>query len=312
MLWKGADVSERLAAACVRSLVSHAARDEGVWVLDGDLADSYGALEFAKAWPSRFLMAGIAEQNMVGVAAGMASCKLRPWVFSFAAFLAYRAADQIRTSVSQTFLPVTLVGSHAGGCGGRNGKTHQCVGDLAVMGGMPGIDVWTPCDRGDVEFATESILSRKSPAYLRTPRELCPSLPGKPAVLRWLTEESDMLLLANGLSAHWALEVHSLLALRGIRLGVLHAGRFTPLPPSLGEIVRKARHWFAIEDHIQHGGLADAVARASGRLPRMWFGWPPDWSGGSGHAAALRRQCRLDAESICSSIVECVENRRAS
>src|SRR5687767_4405253 len=90
-------------------------------VLDGDLADSDGAIHFARACPERFLMAGIAEQNMVSVAAGMAACGLRPWVFSFAAFLCYRAYDQIRVCLGQTRQPVVLVGSHAGGLSGRNG-----------------------------------------------------------------------------------------------------------------------------------------------------------------------------------------------
>ena len=86
-------MSERLAAVCARELLERARIDPRIWLLDGDLADSYGAMAFAEALPERFIMGGIAEQNMVSMAAGMAACGARPWVFSFAAFLAYRAAD---------------------------------------------------------------------------------------------------------------------------------------------------------------------------------------------------------------------------
>ena len=121
----------RLADHCGLHLSRLAETDERIRVLDGDLADSDGALHFAERHPDRFLMAGIAEQSMVSVAAGMASCGLRPWVFSFAAFLCYRAYDQVRVSVSQAGQPVTLVGSHSGGLSSRNGKTHAALNDIA-------------------------------------------------------------------------------------------------------------------------------------------------------------------------------------
>jgi transketolase len=296
-------VSERLAAVCARELVEMARADPRIWLLDGDLADSYGAMAFAQALPDRFIMAGIAEQNMVSMAAGMAACGARPWVFSFAAFLAYRAADQIRVSVAQTGLGVTLVGSHAGGCGGRNGKTHQSTGDLAVLGSMAGIQVWTPCDPPDVQHAMAAILSTSHPGYIRAPRDPCPALPGAPGPLRWLTPPCGHILLCNGLSAHWALGVCAVARELGLQLGVLHLGRFSPPPAALQEEIGNARRWFVIEDHVRLGGVADQAANIVGRHPDAWFGWPADWAGGSGSATQLRESCHLGDTEVAAAIV---------
>jgi transketolase len=295
-------VKERLAAVCARELLQRARSDPRIWLLDGDLADSYGAMAFAETLPERFIMGGIAEQNMVSMAAGMAACGARPWVFSFAAFLAYRAADQVRVSVAQTGLGVTLVGSHAGGCGGRNGKTHQSIGDLAVLGAMAGMQVWTPCDPRDVCHAMEAVLGTARPSYIRAPRDPCPELPGAPGPLRWLTQPSDHILLCNGLSAQWALGTRDVTRSMGLQLGVLHLGRFAPPPPALHEEIANARRWFVIEDHVRLGGVADQAAHLVGRQPDAWFGWPADWSGGSGSSAELRESCHLGDREVAEVI----------
>src|SRR4051812_32039274 len=126
---------------------SLACADDRIWVVDGDLGDSYGLDDAAiRKLGDRFIQAGIAEQTMVGLAAGLAACGLRPFVFSFAAFLCCRAYDQIRVCVSQTELPVVFVGSHAGGCNASNGKTHSIVNDVAIMATLPNVDVWAPAD----------------------------------------------------------------------------------------------------------------------------------------------------------------------
>jgi transketolase len=295
-------VKERLAAVCAHELLQRARSDPRIWLLDGDLADSYGAMAFAETLPERFIMGGIAEQNMVSMAAGMAACGARPWVFSFAAFLAYRAADQIRVSVAQTGLGVTLVGSHAGGCGGRNGKTHQSIGDLAVLGAMAGMQVWTPCDPRDVCHAMEAVLGTARPSYIRAPRDPCPELPGAPGPLRWLTQPSDHILLCNGLSAQWALGTRDVTRSMGLQLGVLHLGRFAPPPPALHEEIANARRWCVIEDHVRLGGVADQAAHLVGRQPDAWFGWPADWSGGSGSSAELRESCHLGDREVAEVI----------
>jgi len=295
-------VSERLAAVCARELVSQARKNGQIWCLDGDLADSYGATQFADALPERFIMSGIAEQNMVSMAAGMAACGLRPWLFSFAAFLVYRAADQVRVCLSQTGLPVTLVGSHAGGCGGRNGKTHQSIGDLAVMGTMAGIDIWTPCDPLDVFHAMDAAAQASRPSYIRTPRDPCESLSGTAGDLRWLTDPSDYVLACSGLSAHWAMEARRAVADVGINLSVLHVGRFQPLPRSLPMLISSAKRWYVVEDHLRTGGLDDRISQVIGRHANAWFGWPTGWTGGSGSSSELRESCLLGSQQIAGTI----------
>lgn len=299
----------RLAQACVNVLTGIANHRQDIWLLDGDLADSYGACAFQTAHPERFVMGGIAEQNMVSLAAGLAAAKNRPWVFSFAAFLVYRAADQIRTSVSQTRLPVTLVGSHAGGCGGRNGKSHQTTADLAVIGSLPGFTIWSPCDQKDVTFAVQQILQAAQPAYLRAPRVPCGDLPGTPGAIRWLREGSDAIIVSSGLSSVWAVEAAEALALLGIHLGVLHVACIRPFPAELISYVARSSSWFVIEDHVRHGGLSDIIARHLGRQPDVWFGWPEDWSGGSGEAESLRCECLLDLDTITMRISDSIGRR---
>src|SRR5258705_2471990 len=166
----------KLADYAGKYLAALAEQDERIYVLDGDLADSDGAIHFAEKQPERFIAAGIAEQNMVSFAAGMASEGLRPFVFSFAAFLCYRAYDQIRMCVSQARQPVALVASHATGLSGRNGKSHAAFNDLALLLSLPHIDVWAPAEEGELENALETSLVRPCGSYIRLPRTCCSNL----------------------------------------------------------------------------------------------------------------------------------------
>lgn len=298
---------KRIAEYFVDLLVSHAEVDSKLWVLDGDLADSYGATVFAEAFPDRFVMAGIAEQNMISMAAGMASCGARPFVFSFAAFLAYRAADQIRVGMAQSGLPVTLVASHAGGCVGRNGRSHSAIGDIALMASMPGMEIWAPADRHDVLSAFTDARSRNLPVYCRAPREKVGDLGMPPGALRVSSLSGSgedgiagILLLGSGLSAHWVLELQQTLQSSGISCRAASVARVHPLPDEIVPLVGAADLLVVVEDHVRIGGLADLVAARCGRLPDKWFGW-------SGYpiaadAAAARKQAGLDAEQMAAAV----------
>lgn len=288
-------MNARLASICVRALLDRIATSRTLWVLDGDLADSYDAQLFEAAAPDRFVMCGIAEQNMVSMAAGLAASGQRPWVFSFAAFLVHRANDQVRVSVAQSALPVTLVGSHAGGCGGRNGKTHQTTNDLAVLGTFPGIRLYTPGDPADVDSVVEAVMAETTPAYVRMPRDPCGPLPGSPQPARWLTEPAEHVVLTHGLSSHWVMEA---LGAAPKDLGVLHLNRLWPLSEDVLGIVRDARTWSVVEDHIWQGGLASRLTEATRTIPRCWMGWPQAWAGGSGASEELRRSQGLDPDRI--------------
>ena len=282
--------------------------ESALWVLDGDLADLYEATDFEAEFPDRFVMCGIAEQNMVSFAAGMAACGARPWVFSFAAFLAYRAADQVRVSLSQTNMPVVLVGSHAGGCAGRNGKTHMATGDLAVFTSLPGISVWTPSDPAETRLAVQTIFRSEGPAYIRMSREDLAPLPGEAALVREIFSGGDTLIVASGLAAHWALELAGRLAEMGREAPtVLTVTRIKPLPDEVVARVSAARRFYVVEDHVRTGGMADAIGRVVGRQPDLWFGWPDGWTG-SGGEAVLRDAAGLTAsamaEAVCADLLE--------
>jgi transketolase len=280
-----------------------AEHDARIWAIDGDLADSDGALHFAGCHADRFLMAGIAEQSMISLAAGMASCGLRPWVFSFAAFLCYRAYDQIRVCVSATALPVVLVGSHSGGCGGRNGKTHQALNDIALIASLPNLQVWAPGDPADLFFAMAEITSAQRPAYLRLPRDPLPELGGTPAACRWIGPPASVALVGAGYSTHWAIEVREALASHGIETGVIHCARLAPFPcRELRQLLSDCRVVFVLDDHCGFGGLPDLMRHCGLPLAAPSFCWPTSWTGGSGSSDALREANDLAPAAIAEAI----------
>jgi transketolase len=294
----------RLGDHCGAHLAEVAASRRDVWVLDGDLADSDGAYLFAQRHPDRFIMAGIAEQSMVSMAAGMASCGLRPWVFSFAAFLCYRAYDQIRIGLSQARQPVTLVGSHSGGCAGRNGKTHAALNDLALMMSLPNMRVWAPADPQDVRLAIHDVLDGNDPAYLRLPRRPTEDLPGSAARWRWIGRPGDVALVSTGLATHFAVAVADKLRRRGLDVGVLHSpflghSQARPLADALTPMERV----FTIEDHTAAGGLGSLVHSLGLRAPVVVLGWPRDWAGASGSDDDLLEEQGLGIDAIAQRIL---------
>lgn len=299
-------MSLKLADHCGQLLARLADREPRLWVLDGDLADSDGAIHFAQDHPERFIMAGIAEQNMVSVAAGMACAGLSPWVFSFAAFLCYRAYDQIRVCLSQARQPVVLVGSHSGGACGQNGKTHAAPNDLSLMLSLPHLQVFAPGDFGDVEYAVRTLLKTGpiTPAYLRLPRRaftMADTLPGHPGPMRWLRPKARIALVSTGLSSHWARRTANHLAALGHEVGVLHCLQLAPLPP-LAQELTGVEQIFIIEDHHPHGGLASLVHRLALPAVVRSFGWPSDWPGKSGSDDDLRAAAGLSDEALAASI----------
>ena len=153
------------------TLVELIDRDERVYVLDGDLANSTKADKISRERSERFLQMGIAEQNMMGVAAGMASCGLVPWLSSFACFLVNRDLDQLRVVVAQPNLPVKIAGAYSGLLTGKTGKTHQEVSDLSVMRAMPNMTVLSPADAVEVRAAMIAANDSDGPVYIRLTRD---------------------------------------------------------------------------------------------------------------------------------------------
>jgi transketolase len=295
----------KLAAAIARELLRRGATDDSLWILDGDLGDSYG-LDDAAVQPlsNRFIQAGIAEQAMVTVAAGLASCGARPWVFSFASFLCSRAYDQIRVAVSQTGLPVALVGSHAGGCTGPNGKTHAMLNDLALMASLPNLDVWAPADCREATEIVGQILSTNRPAYIRLPRDAQQPVTGTTSTVWCLGEPDGFAIVSTGLGTQWAVSATRRCADRGIDVPLIHVGQIAPFPTNeVAEKLRNVREILVVEDHYEFGGLATLLRQHFPSVRTCSAAWPSSWTGASGASGDLRRACGLDDETLANLLL---------
>lgn len=239
---------------------------EDLVVLDADVCTSTQTHLFREAHPERFYQCGIAEQNMVGLAAGMAAMGLMPFVSTFAVFVAKRAADQVRASVAYPELNVKLNGAYAGLPTGRAGATHSSVEDIAVMRAMPNMTVIAPGDSRETAQAVRASLDKEGPVYLRTVR--CPVRTvfdedhefkiGRGYVLR---EGDDLAIISTGMMTPKAMEAAELLGAKGI--GVRHVHMPTIKPIDRDAIVRASRDFgriITVENHSVIGGLGGAVA----------------------------------------------------
>ena len=187
-------------------------------VLDADLSSATMTKSFAKAYPDRFLDMGIAEANMIGVAAGLSTCGKKPFANSFAMFTAGHAYEQVRNSVAYPHLNVKCVGSHGGLSVGEDGATHQCLEDLALMSAIPGMTVVNPCDGNKMRQAVLALIEYNGPAYLRLGRMAVETVTdtidgykfelGKAAMLR---DGKDVTIAATGLMVQRALAAAELL-----------------------------------------------------------------------------------------------------
>ena len=294
----------KLADHLARYLCERAERDDSLFVLDGDLADSDGAHHFAERFPERFLMTGIAEQNLVGVAAGLASAGQKPWAFSFAAFLVYRAYDQIRIGLAQSLQPVVLVGSHAGGLAARNGKSHATLNDIALMATLPHIEVYAPADREDVAWLAAMLADRPRAAYLRLPRadvDALPALGGAAGPVRVLADPAPMTIVSTGLATHWAAALVRRLAAGGQPVGLVHVPQLKPLP-DLAALLDGVETIVTLEDHVTLGGLGSLLQDYFPDRSVRKLGWPVSFPGASGSDDELRRAHRLDTESLVEAL----------
>jgi transketolase len=248
------------------TMVELCKRDECVVVLDGDLANSTKADKVALECPRQFLMMGIAEQNMLGVAAGLATVGLRPWVSSFAAFLATRALDQLRVAVAQPRLRVKLAAHYSGILTGYTGKTHQVVNDIAIMRTLPNMAVVAPCDATEARNVIFTLNEYDGPAYLRLTRDPAPVVsradhPFRLGDVAQLRSGDDVALFSTGGQSVRALAAAGMLSERGISCAVLHVPTIKPLDVEavLGAASR-ARAVVVCEEHSVLGGLGGAIA----------------------------------------------------
>ncbi|MBI4736680.1 MAG: transketolase family protein [candidate division NC10 bacterium] len=240
-------------------------------VLDGDLGNSTMAQIVAYNAPDFYMNMGIAEQNMMGVAAGMASAGLIPWLSSFACFLANRDLDQLRVTVTQPKLNVKLAGHYSGILTGKTGKTHIDVEDIAILRALPHMTVVAPADSVECRQAVLALTDMPGPAYLRITRDASPVIFGEdyrfaigPVVP--IREGKDLTIFGTGVQTARALEACDLLASEGISAHLVHVPTLKPIDGNgIVAAARKTGRVLTTEDHNIIGGLGGAVAEVLGQ-----------------------------------------------
>ena len=295
------------------ALTELGAQHEEVVVLDADLAAATKTGMFKKAFPDRHIDCGIAECNMMGVAAGLAATGKVPFASSFAMFAAGRAFEQVRNSIGYPKLNVKIGATHAGISVGEDGATHQCNEDIALMRTIPGMVVINPSDDIEARAAVQAAYEHEGPVYMRFGRLAVPVINdnaeykfelGKGVVLR---EGKDVTIAATGLPVGNCLEAAEMLKADGIDAKVINIHTIKPLDEDL--IVAAAKETgkvVTVEEHSIIGGLGSAVcdalsAKAPTRVLKIGIN---DTFGESGPAVELVKKFGLDAESIYKKVKE--------
>lgn len=289
-------------------------------VLDADLSSATMTKGFAKAYPGRFLDMGIAEANMIGVAAGLATCGKKPFANSFAMFTAGRAYEQVRNSVAYPGLNVKCVGSHGGLSVGEDGATHQCLEDLALMSAIPGMLVVNPCDGNEMRQAVLALIEYVGPAYMRLGRMAVENVTdavegykfelGKAAKLR---EGRDLTICATGLMVQRALAAAETLQAEGISARVLDFHTVKPVDKAaLDAAAKETGCIVTTEEHSVMGGLGSAIAAyiaETNPVPVLRHGVYDEF-GRSGKAEKVLEAYGLTAEGIAAKARTAVAMKR--
>ena len=284
--------------------------DERIIVLDADLSCCTMTEYFAKKYPERFLNCGIAEANMVGVSAGLATCGAVPFANSFAMFIAGRCYEQIRNSVAYPNLNVKLVGTHAGVSVGEDGATHQCLEDLGIMRVIPNMTVLSPCDSEETKQAVRAMIDHIGPVYLRLGRAPIANIPEADAIefeigkAKQIRSGDDITIAATGIMVGMAMEAAKLLQQEGVKARVLNFHTIKPLDESaIYRAVQETRGIVVAEEHNIKTGLGSAIAEyTSTQCPTtMRFVAVKDTFGRSGKAEELLEYFNLTSAAIVSA-----------
>jgi transketolase len=299
-------------------LVELGVSDPRTVVLDGDLANSTKVDKFAKAHPDRFLQMGIAEQNLIGAAAGLASVGYVPWTSSFAVFFTHRAIDPIRMLVAQSHANVKIVGSYSGLLIGAVGKTHLDVQDLAIMRAMPGMTVLAPADEHELLSMMDWAQAYDGPVYLRIVRDGVPEIFDSsynftPGAVRRLREGGDVALVSTGPQVSRVLMAADQLAEQGVACAVVHVPCLKPLDhDALRDSVADHALVVTVEEHSVLGGLGGLVAEvltAKASAPRIErIGVNDTWGESASNDFMLAKH-GLAPESICQRVQEVLGSR---
>ncbi len=296
-----------------QALIDLAAEHDDFVVFDADLAAATQTAKFKAAYPDRFFDAGIAEANMMGMAAGVATTGRVAFASTFAMFAAGRAWEQIRNSIAYPHLNVKIGATHAGISVGEDGATHQCCEDIALMCAIPGMVVINPADDVEAQAAVRAAYEYDGPVYMRFGRLAVPVI-NDPATYKFelgrgitLLEGTDVTLVATGLMVAEALKAADALSERGISAEVINIHTIKPLDEELvAASAAKTGRVVTVEEHSVIGGLGSAVCDALAEkcpVPVRKLG-VQDRYGYSGPALDLIHEFGLDAEGITAQVVD--------
>lgn len=293
------------------ALVELGKKHDNVVVLDADLASATQTGMFKKEFPDRHIDCGIAECNMTGIAAGLATCGKIPFISSFAMFAAGRNFEQVRNSIGYPHLNVKIGATHAGITVGEDGATHQCNEDVALMRTIPGMTVIVPSDDVEAKAAVRAAIEMEGPVYLRFGRAAVPVINDKPdykfeigkGVL--LREGTDVTIIASGITVSSALDAAEMLAADGISAEVINIHTIKPLDEELVlASAKKTGKVVTAEEHTVIGGLGSAVCDCLSEkhpTPVLRIGMQ-DTFGESGPANALVEKYGLDGKGIYEKV----------
>ena len=294
------------------ALAELGAEHEDIVVFDADLSGATKTSVFRKRFPQRHFNCGIAEGNMMSVAAGAAAMGLTPFVSSFAMFASGRAFEQVRNSIAYPHLPVKICATHGGLSVGEDGASHQCCEDFALMRSLPGMVVMCPADEAETHAALQAAYAHPGPVYLRFGRLAVPCFHemgmdftlGKGEVL---LPGEDVAILATGLMSYEALQAGKALSEQGIRARVINLCTIKPLDEALVlEAARECGKLITCEEHSVIGGLGEAVASLLGEklpTPMRRIG-VQDVFGHSGPAREVLDHFGLSAQAIVETAKE--------
>lgn len=289
-----------------KALAELGKENEKIVVFDADLSNATKTNLFAKQFPHRFFDMGIAEQNMLGVAAGMSTCGKIPYVSTFAVFAAGRAYDQVRNSICYPNLNVKICATHAGVTVGEDGATHQMLEDISLMRTLPNMHVICTSDDTQTRWAVKEIAKIEGPVYLRLCRLSTPVIYDENQKFEIgksvkIGDGTDATIFATGVTVSEAIKAQGVLAEKGINIRVVDMHSIKPIDEEMIiKCAEETNRLISIEDHNVIGGLGSAIAevlteKCPKRLERMGIN---DTFGKSGKAEELMKHFKIDCEAI--------------
>ncbi len=299
-------------------IVEAARKNPNIVALSADLAGSLKLQQFMKEFPDRFIQVGIAEANMVGIAAGLTIGGKIPYTTTFANFSTGRVYDQIRQSVAYSGKNVKLCASHAGLTLGEDGATHQILEDIGLMKMMPGMTVIVPCDYSQTKAATIAIADYYGPVYLRFGRPVWPiftsQMPFEIGKAQLFSEGNDVSIFACGHMVWNAIQAGVILQEQGISVEVINIHTVKPLDEeAIIRSIRKTKCAVTAEEHNIFGGMGDAIAQCAVRhfpIPMEYVG-TKDTFGESGKPKDLLKKYGLDIPDIVNAAEKVIQRRKA-